>query len=132
MAKHELTIGEVARRSGLAPSALRYYEQAGLLIAPSRRSRQRRYDQAALGRIRLIQQARAAGFSIEETRRFISGFPENDKPSARWRSLAERKRKELDALIAQATAMKKLLDTSFQCECGTLAECEAGLARKAC
>src|SRR5256885_13386890 len=81
----ELSIGEVAREAGLSASALRYYERAGLLPAPPRRSRQRRYTEAVFGRISLIRLALEAGFTIGETRPFLSGFFEETPPGARWR-----------------------------------------------
>src|SRR2546430_10683443 len=80
----ELSIGEVARQAGLAASALRYYERAGLLPAPPRRSRQRRYTEAVFGRISLIRLALEAGFTIGETRPFLSGFSQQTPPAARW------------------------------------------------
>src|SRR6267143_2978059 len=78
----ELSIGEVAREAGLSASALRYYEKAGLLPAPPRRSRQRRYNEAVFGRIYLIRLALEAGFTIGETRLFLSGFSEQTPPAA--------------------------------------------------
>lgn len=128
----ELAIGDVARQAGIAASALRYYEKVGLLAKPRRAYGQRRYDGSVLGRLRLIQIARSGGFTIEETRRFISGFPDGTKPSARWSALAARKREELDLLIAGATRMKALLDEHFRCGCPSLAECEARFAERRC
>ena len=127
-----LSIGDVARKTGLATSALRYYEKAGLLPAPGRASKQRRYDPEILGRIKVVQTALAAGFTIAETRKFLSGFPLGTRPSARWQALAARKRAELDSLIARATAMKTLLDSEFQCGCRSFADCEAAFARNGC
>lgn len=127
-----LTIGEVARRAGLAASALRYYEKAGLLPLPSRVSKQRRYDAAILGRIKLVKIARSAGFTVEETRRFISGFPTGTTPSARWQALAVRKRQELDALIDGAQKMKAVLASQFGCRCPRLEDCENAFARQRC
>jgi MerR family redox-sensitive transcriptional activator SoxR len=127
-----MQIGDVARRTGLRPSALRYYERAGLLPPPARHSKRRLYDDRVLGRIRMIQIARAAGFTIAETRKFLAGFPAGTAPSTRWKTLAARKREELDQLIADATAMKALLDAHFRCGCATIADCEAGLAPKRC
>src|SRR5437868_355144 len=98
----ELSIGEVAREAGLSASALRYYERAGLLPAPPRRSRQRRYTEAVFGRISLIRLALEAGFTIGETRLFLSGFSEQTPPAARWRALAARKLEEVNALMDRA------------------------------
>jgi len=127
-----LSIGEVARRSGLSASTLRFYEKVGLLPAPMRVSKQRRYNPAVLGRIKLVQIARSAGFTVEETRRFISGFPAGTPPSLRWRALAESKRKELDALIDGAQKMKAVLTSRFDCRCRRLEDCESAFAQKCC
>jgi MerR family transcriptional regulator, redox-sensitive transcriptional activator SoxR len=123
----ELSIGALARETGLAPSALRYYEKAGLLPGPPRRSGQRRYDERVLGRVELIRHALAAGFTIRETRHFLSGFPAATSPAARWRELAARKLVEVNELIERAQRMKSLLETSFHCRCGQLADCESYL-----
>lgn len=127
-----LAIGEVARRAGLAASTLRFYEKAGLLPAPARVSKQRRYDASILGRIKLVQIARAAGFTIEETRKFIAGFPAGTRPSVRWQALAARKRLELDALIAGAQKMKAVLAESFLCGCPSLEACETAFSKSRC
>jgi MerR family redox-sensitive transcriptional activator SoxR len=124
---HGLPIGEVARRTGVATSALRYYERAGLLPAPARRSGQRRYDPEIVGRVRIIQTARAAGFSIEETREFLTLSP-GETPSSRWRTLAERKQAEIDALIAQAEQMRSILKDSFPCDCPALDDCARAMS----
>jgi MerR family redox-sensitive transcriptional activator SoxR len=119
-----MLIGEVARRSGIAASTLRYYEREGLLPPPPRSSRRRTYNSAVMGRIRVIQLARSAGFSIAETREFLSNYPSDSNPSARWEKMADRKIREIDALIARGTQMKVLLRSSFKCRCTTIAECE--------
>jgi len=120
----ELSIGEVAAQAGLSASALRYYERAGLLPAPPRRSRQRRYTEAVFGRICLIRLALESGFTIGETRLFLTGFSEQTPPAARWRTLAARKLQEVDALMDRARRMKLLLESSFQCRCPRLEDCE--------
>src|SRR5256886_12049664 len=119
----ELSIGEVAREAGLSASALRYYERAGLLPAPPRRSRQRRYTEAVFGRISLIRLTLEAGFTIGETRLFLSGFSERTPPAARWRALAARKLEEVDALMDRARRMKSLLETGFSCRFPGLWDC---------
>ena len=117
-----LLIGDVARRYGLTTSAIRYYEKAGLLPPPARASGQRRYEPRALGRIRMIQIARQAGFSVSETRLFLTGFAAVTAPSARWKALAERKLAELNALVTRVATMKTLLESSFRCNCRRIAE----------
>ena len=119
----EYSIGEVAREAGLAASALRYYEKEGLLPAPARRSKQRRYDESVFARLLVIRSALDAGFTIGETRQFLSGDSQVP-PSARWRALASRKLVEVDELMARAQRMKSLLETSFHCGCRRLEDCE--------
>src|SRR5258707_15678087 len=76
-----MSIGQVAQICGLAPSAIRYYEKAGLLPRPIRVSRQRRYGAEVIGRLRLLQVAREAGFTIAETRTFVAGFFATNPPT---------------------------------------------------
>jgi MerR family redox-sensitive transcriptional activator SoxR len=125
-----LLIGEVARRAGLSTSALRYYEKAGLLPRAARLSKRRQYEPQILGRIRIIRLARDAGFTVKETRMFLSGFPVGSTPAARWRTMAKQKLAELDALMARVGQMKAILEASFRCECIRLEDCERLLAAK--
>jgi MerR family transcriptional regulator, redox-sensitive transcriptional activator SoxR len=119
-----MLIGEIARRTGLRPSAIRFYEKAALLPPPARLSKQRRYGLDAVGRLELIKLALRSGFSIAETREFISGFTRQTPPAARWRALAERKLVELEAERARIETMETLLKAGFRCECPTLEVCE--------
>jgi MerR family transcriptional regulator, redox-sensitive transcriptional activator SoxR len=125
-----LMIGELARQTGVAASALRYYEKAGLLPPPARVSNRRLYDQSALGRIRIILLARDAGFSISETRTFLKGFPIGTRPALRWRAMAKRKIAELDELTARLSHMRSILNASFRCECRQLEDCERLIAAR--
>jgi MerR family redox-sensitive transcriptional activator SoxR len=118
-----LSIGQVAQICGLAPSAIRYYEKVGLLPKPVRVSRQRRYGSDIIGQLRLVQVARKAGFTIAETRTFIAGFPTTTPPSARWRTLGERKLAEIDSQIARLKRMQTLLRTGFDCQCVSIEDC---------
>jgi MerR family transcriptional regulator, redox-sensitive transcriptional activator SoxR len=125
-----LMIGAVARQAGVAPSALRYYEKAGLLPSPARSSKRRQYDQGVLGRLRIILLARDAGFSISETRTFLNGFPVGTRPALRWRAMAKRKMAELDNLSARLSQMRSILEASFHCNCQRLEDCERLVAAK--
>ena len=125
-----LMIGELARRAGVAPSTLRYYEKVGLLPSPPRESGRRQYDPRALGRIRIILFAREAGFSVAETRAFLNAFPADAPPAARWRELAKRKLSELDEIAERIGEMKRLLRAGFSCECRRLEECELLAAKR--
>jgi MerR family transcriptional regulator, redox-sensitive transcriptional activator SoxR len=126
-----LMIGELARQAGVASSALRYYETAGLIPPPARVSKRRQYDADVLGRIRIILLARDAGFSISETRKFLNGFPVGTRPALRWRAMAKRKIAELDQLTTRLGQMRSILNASFHCECRLLEDCERLIAAKA-
>jgi MerR family redox-sensitive transcriptional activator SoxR len=119
-----LLIGEVARRAGLSTSALRYYERVGLLPAPARISKRRMYDSKVLGRIRIILLALDAGFTVKETRTFLSGYPLTTAPAERWRALAAKKLVELDTQITRLAQMKSILNDSFQSRCVRIEDCE--------
>jgi len=118
-----LSIGRVAKICGLAPSAIRYYEKAGLLPKPIRVSRQRRYGAEVIGRLRLLQVAREAGFTIVETRTFVAGFSAATPPAIRWRTLAKRKLEEIEVRMGQLERMKVLLESSFHCQCLSIEDC---------
>lgn len=114
-----MTIGEVARRSGLAASAVRYYERLGLLPAPERVSGRRRYDDAVLVRLRLIRYARECGFTLQETRRLFAGRPY----SRQLRTLAQSKLTELEQAHERLRVMQALLREALSCECLSLEAC---------
>ncbi len=118
-----LTIGDVAKRAGMRTSAIRYYEEVGVLPPAARQSGQRRYDPAVLDRLAVVRLAQEAGFSVAEIRELVSGFERSGVASERWQALAQRKEAELDRLIAQAEGMKALLAESLRCGCITLDAC---------
>ena len=118
-----LTIGAVARRAGLRPSALRYYEDAGVLPSPARANGRRRYDTDVFDRLATIRLAQAAGFTIAEIRTFLHGFAPDTPPRERWRELAARKLPAVDAQIARLQGMRAILEAGLRCECLALAEC---------
>jgi MerR family redox-sensitive transcriptional activator SoxR len=119
----DLSIGEVARQAGILASAIRYYEQAGLLPAPRRTGGQRRYDPAILDRLALIQFAQRAGFTIAEIRTLFEGFEEETPMSVRWQILAREKLAEVDALMDRAQRMRTLLGQALACGCLRLDDC---------
>lgn len=124
-----LTIGEVARRAGLRASALRYYEEVGILPPAERVGGKRRYDEAVLARLAVIRLAQDVGFSVAEIRSLVEGFDEAGVASTRWQELAGRKVGEVDALINRAEQMKRLLEESLGCGCLTLDACQLVLQR---
>ena len=80
----------------------------------------------------MIRIALDAGFTIAETRTFLTGFAAETKPSARWRALAARKLVELDAAMERTRRMKSILESGFRCECPRLEDCERAIASKSC
>ena len=106
----EFTIGEVARRIGIQTSAIRYYEQVGLLPPPNRVNGRRRYDATVFQQLGLIQFARQAGFGIRELQVLFA--QETD-----WQTLATEKIVEMEAVIERAQAVKMWLTESLQQGC---------------
>jgi MerR family redox-sensitive transcriptional activator SoxR len=123
IAANDLSIGEVSRQAGLRASAIRYYEQAGLLPVPQRVSGQRRYDVTILDRLALIRFAQDAGFTIAEIRLLFEGFEDDTPASARWQVLASQKLAEVDALLDRAQRMRTLLGHALACGCLRLEDC---------
>src|SRR5215212_2504407 len=123
-----MSIGEVGRRAGLAPSAIRYYERLGLLPTPSREGGKRRYDPSVLEWLSLIALAREAGFTMAEIKRLVSGFTPGTRPAARWQELATRKLAEIDAMVARAERMRAVLHVALDCGCFRLEDSGALLA----
>jgi MerR family transcriptional regulator, redox-sensitive transcriptional activator SoxR len=113
-----MTIGEVAKKTGLRASAIRFYERAGLLPKPVRTSGQRRYDPAILDHIAVLERAKACGFTLTEIGIL---FNDQGRHSIKWRRLAEKKIAELDAAAQRIAAMKDLLRRN--CQCATAEEC---------
>ncbi|MDX1648551.1 MAG: MerR family transcriptional regulator [Myxococcota bacterium] len=124
-----LRIGQVAARSGIAASAIRYYEREGLLPPPARRGGQRVYPESVLDRLALIDLAKRAGFTVAEMRRLLAGFARRTPPGERWRTLTRSKLAELDARIEEAQRMKRVLATVMRCRCPTLEDCGRAVAR---
>jgi MerR family redox-sensitive transcriptional activator SoxR len=124
-----LSIGEVAQRTGVAASALRYYEREGLIPKADRQGGKRIYGEDILDRLALIGVAKAAGFKVSEIKTLLSGFARRTPPGQRWRKLAEGKLKELDQKILEVQRMKRVLKAATRCECPTLEECSRALRK---
>ena len=118
-----MNIGEIARQCGLRASAIRYYEDQGLLPAPRRQGGRRVYGPDAVSRIAIIQFAQEAGFTLAEIK-VLAGAGDPVRPlSARMRQLAEAKIVEVDRLIERASLMKSMLARALQCQCLDTVEC---------
>jgi MerR family redox-sensitive transcriptional activator SoxR len=118
-----LTIGQVARRAGLNVSAIRYYEAQALLPEPPRVSGQRRYGEATLARLGVIDVAKRAGFSLDEIRTLLTATDAGEPAHAQLQELARRKLPEVEELIARADAVRRWLTTATSCGCETLEVC---------
>ena len=118
-----LNIGELADKVGIRTSAIRFYESVGLLPKPPRKSGWRRYDPSVLDRLQVIHAAREVGFSIEEIRTLLNGFPKSDSPSKRWQKLAKQKLPDLEAIIQRTMALKYLIEAGIGCDCDDIALC---------
>jgi MerR family redox-sensitive transcriptional activator SoxR len=119
----EMTIGEVARRAGVATSSIRYYERIGLLPAPERMHGQRRYDTEVLGTLGFIDVAQSAGFKLAEIKALMDGVDSADGMGEPMRALSSRKLDEIEALLARTKAMKGWLEAAKECGCKTPDEC---------
>jgi len=119
----EFEISDVARVFGLRTSAIRYYEEIGVLPPPLRKNGQRRYDRSALFRLAVIEFARQTGFTLDEIRELFGGFRPPTRPPQRWRKLSERKIAELRARMKHLKLMETLLKQMQHCRCDALEEC---------
>jgi MerR family redox-sensitive transcriptional activator SoxR len=121
---HLLTIGEVASRSGLASSALRYYEREGLIPATRTGGGQRRYHRSVLRRLAFIRAARNVGLSLEEVRESLSRLPSSRTPTkADWTAISRGWRERLNEQIDGLVALRDGLDSCIGCGCLSLARC---------
>ena len=116
----ELTIGELARRAGVATSALRYWEDLGLLPAPARISGRRRYPESWVGLVGVILLLQDAGFTLAEQKALAAS---RGVATDEWRHLAERKLAELDEQIAQAQAAREAIEHALHCPQEDILEC---------
>jgi MerR family transcriptional regulator, redox-sensitive transcriptional activator SoxR len=119
----ELTIGDVSRRAGVAPSAIRYYESIGVLPEPERDGGQRRYDESVLGKLAFIGIAQSAGFSLDEIRELVNGIDDGVGMGGQIRPLSTTKLDEVEALLERTKAVKGWLEVAQTCGCQTPAEC---------
>ncbi len=125
-AQHTLSIGELGRRTGQRASALRYYEDIGLLRPSHRVGGKRRYDQDSLRRLAIIGVCQDAGFTLAEISHLINGGAPQQE---RFRELADRKLAELESRIQHARAAQHLLQDAMRCPCVSLEECDLINAR---
>ena len=120
MADELLTIGEVGERTGVATSALRFYDELGLVRPARRVGGQRRYGTDAVLTVGVIRFLGEVGFSLSEIKRF---FASRARSPRAWRELAATKLDQLDAHIAQVQAARTAIDHSLKCPKDDILEC---------
>lgn len=123
MSSELLSIGEVAHESGKAASAIRYYEEVGLLPEPHRVSGRRRYGREVVRTLAVIETAQRAGLTLDEIRLLLEAAPDDGAATERLREVAERKLPELVALIERTELVRGWLEAAARCECPTLDDC---------
>lgn len=121
-----MEIGELSRRTGLSPSAIRYYEQERLIPRAERRSGRRVFDDGTLAQLVVVQLARGAGFTLAEIRQLVNEFGRN-----RWRRLAQRKLGEIRLTTERLRTMSALLTELLECACPDIEACGRALRREA-
>ena len=121
----KLTIGEVSRRSGVAASALRFYEDRGLITSERAGSGHRRYPRAVLRRIAFIVFAQRVGLSLEEISQELAKLPPHRAPNRRdWSRLSGKWTTRIDDRIAELQRLKAGLTECIGCGCLSLDKCK--------
>jgi MerR family transcriptional regulator, redox-sensitive transcriptional activator SoxR len=120
----DLTIGELSERSGVATSAIRYYEDRGLVSSRRTTGNQRRYPRATLRRLAFVRTAQRVGLALDEIEAALATLPSNRTPTkADWARLSRTWRPRLDAQIAQLERLRDTLDSCIGCGCLSLRRC---------
>lgn len=120
----ELTVGEVAQRSGVAISALHFYEKQGLIASARTAGNQRRYARAVLRRVAVVKVAQRMGVPLAEIAQALACLPGNRVPGKEdWTELSLRWRQQLDERIATLSQLRDQLDTCIGCGCLSLKAC---------
>ncbi len=119
-----LSVGQVAGRSGFAPSAIRYYEGEGLISAERNTGGQRRFHRSVLRRLAFVSAARHLGVSLEEVRDALGRLPQNRTPNAAdWKRISMLWREKLNGEIRALEALRDGLDSCIGCGCLSLDRC---------
>src|SRR5690554_3298930 len=122
--RRSLTVGEVARRSGVAVSTLHFYEAKGLIRSARSAGNQRRYPREVLRRVAVIKAAQRLGIPLAEIREALGALPDHRTPTAAdWRRLSARWRADLDARIRTLMRLRDALDGCIGCGCLSIKDC---------
>ncbi len=120
----ELSIGQVAKRSGIAASALRYYDAEGLISSQRNPAGQRRYKRDVLRRVAIIKAAQHLGMPLKEIRAAFAALPAQRNPGIReWQRLSRNWQKQINARIKLLTQLRDQLDDCIGCGCLSLEHC---------
>ena len=121
----ELAIGEIAERSGVPASALRFYESVGLIGSTRTSGKQRRYERSTLRRLAVIQAGKAAGIPLEQIGTALATLPDDRVPTRRdWERLSHAWRDDIDRRIAALNGLRDRLSTCIGCGCLSIDRCE--------
>jgi MerR family redox-sensitive transcriptional activator SoxR len=119
-----LSIGEIADRTGLAVSAIRYYEDEGLIRPFRNAGNQRRFDRSDIRRLSFVKIAQELGFPLAEIRALLKSLPDGRAPTkSDWEKISRRFRADLDARIGQLERLRDRLDGCIGCGCLSLDAC---------
>ena len=119
----QLSIGELSRRTRRRPSAIRYYEEIGLLPEPERVSGRRSYPEESVRTLAVIDTAQRAGLSLDEIRSLLAARSDDAAAVEELRRIAERRLPELEAMIERAEVVRRWLESAESCECPSLDDC---------
>jgi MerR family redox-sensitive transcriptional activator SoxR len=123
-AHQDLSVGEAAKRSGVAVSTLHFYEAKGLIRSARTRGNQRRYSRGVLRRVAIIKVAQKAGIPLAAIQKALAPLPDDHTPTlADWRKLSARWRMELDSRIQKLVQLRDRLDGCIGCGCLSIKTC---------
>lgn len=122
--RRELTVGEVAARSGVAVSTLHFYESKGLIRSSRNQGNHRRYSRDVLRRVAIIKVAQRAGLPLKEIAGALDSLPDGRTPTARdWARLSRQWKADLDDRIARLTRLRDQLSSCIGCGCLSIGDC---------
>jgi MerR family redox-sensitive transcriptional activator SoxR len=123
-ANQVMTIGDLAERTGLAVSAIRFYETKGLVTPARNTGGQRRYLRSDIRRLSFVQVSQQLGFTIEEIRAALATLPASRTPTQKdWERISRNFRANLDDRIARMTRLRDYLDGCIGCGCLSMKKC---------
>lgn len=123
-AMEQLSVGQIAKRSGIPVSTLHFYEKKGLIASQRNAGNQRRYPRHILRQLAVIRVAQSLGLSLSEIRENLDTLPHNGPPSAAdWKRLSAKWHEDLDQRIQKMTALRDSLTSCIGCGCLSVKDC---------